>query len=118
MKKFLCIGGLILCLGSNYYIFNKYNDYKSNLVLEAVLSHNLEVTQFLLEKYDNVNKKYKYGHTLLHCAALSGDFEMVKLLVEKDAQLVKNDFGLSAIDSASDMGHGKIVTYLKQEYNL
>lgn len=43
---------------------------------------------------------------------------MVKLLVEKHALLLKNDFGLTAVDSARDMGNERILIYLKQHYKL
>lgn len=72
------------------------------LVLESVLTNNICATKFLLEQGADVNEKYKHNHTLLHSASLYGDLEMVKLLVESGAKLSKNDFGLSAFDSASE----------------
>ena len=112
IKEILYTVGMMICLGTSYYMYDKYK-HKSDIVLDAVLSRNIDVTKFLLEKKYDINKKYDYGHTLLHSAALNGDFEMVKLLVEKHALLLKNDFGLTAIDSAEDMKNYEIVIYLK-----
>jgi ankyrin repeat protein len=117
MKKILYTVGMMICLGISYYAYDKYK-HRSDIVLDAVLSKNIDATKFLLEKNHNINKKYEYGHTLLHCAALSGNYEMVKLLVEKHALLLKNDFGLTAVDSARDMGNERILIYLKQHYKL
>ena len=117
LKKYFCAMGLILSFIIFFDIFEN-NTHKPDLVLDAVLSGNITATKFLLERSHYVNKKYEYGHTLLHCAALSGNYEMVKLLVEHHALILENDFGLTAIDSARDMGNERIVTYLKQYYKL
>jgi ankyrin repeat protein len=37
---------------------------------------------------------------------------MVKLLVKNGAKLIKNDFGLTAINSARDNGHSDVMEYL------
>lgn len=115
IKKSLYVVGLIVWLGSGYCIYKK-NTQSPDIVLDAVLSGNKEATKFLLERNYNVNRQYKYGHTLLHNAALNGDLKMVKLLVKRHALLLKNDFGLTAIDSAKDMKNHEIVTYLKEYF--
>jgi len=88
------------------------NTNKNDLILEAVMQNNICATKFLIEQKIDINKKYRYGHTLLHNAALYGDINMVKLLVKNGAKLIKNDFGLTAIDSARDNGHSEVVEYL------
>ena len=88
------------------------NKNKNDLILDAVLENNICATKFLIKHKIDINKKYRYGHTLLHNAALYGDINMVKLLVKNGAKLIKNDFGLTAIDSASDNGHIEVVEYL------
>jgi ankyrin repeat protein len=90
-------------------------DYKK-LIQEAVLSDNIEATRFLIKQEADVNYKYAYNHTLLHSAALYGDIKMVKLLVNSGAKLYKNDFGLSAIDSAKDFNHSDVVKFLIGNY--
>jgi len=83
------------------------------LIHEAVLSNNIEATRFLISQGIDVNSKYKHKYTLLHSAALYGDINMVKLLVENKAKLIKNNFELTAINSAIEMKHTHIVKYLK-----
>jgi ankyrin repeat protein len=85
---------------------------REDLILDAILVNNICATQFLIEHKIDINKKYKYGHTLLHNAALYGDINMIKLLVKNDAKLIKNDFELTAIDSARDNNHSDVVEYL------
>ncbi len=42
---------------------------------------------------------------------------MVKLLVESGAKLSENDFGLSAIDSASDNLNSEVMEFLVRYYD-
>lgn len=83
---------------------------------DAVLSDNIVATQFLIKHGASINCKYKHNQTLLHSAALYGDIKMVKLLVKNDAKLLKNDFGLSAIDSARDNNNSYVVKFLVGYY--
>ena len=126
MKK-LDIKSVLICIiliFSFIVLLNKFLPYslthkittihysKEDLILDAILQNNICATQFLIEHKIDINKKYKYGHTLLHNAALYGDINMVRLLVKNGAKLIKNDFGLTAIDSARDNGHSDLVKYL------
>ena len=86
------------------------------LIQKAVLEDNIEATKFLITQGVDVNYKYEYNHTLLHSAALYGDIKMVKLLVNSGAKLSKNNFGLSAIDSARDFNHSDVVEFLVRYY--
>ena len=97
--------------------FSTENTQYKNLIQEAVLSDNVEATNFLIKHGANVNSKYKYNHTLLHSAALYGDMKMVKTLVQSGAKLSKNDFGLSAIDSARDNNNSDVVEFLVRYYD-
>ena len=107
----LAIGGLSIVSGQiEKSVSNK------NLILEAVISNNIETTKFLIEQGISVNSKYKYNHTLLHSAALYGDIKMVKLLVKNKSKLSKNNFDLTAINSAADMNHTDVVDYLESVY--
>jgi len=90
---------------------------KEDLILDAVLQNNICATQFLIEHKIDINKKYRYGHTLLHNAALYGDINMVKFLVKNGAKLIKNDFGLTAIDSTRDNNDTKIEDYLVNHFD-
>ena len=93
-----------------YNMTHRYSN--DDIVLDAVLENNICATKFLIKHKIDINKQYRYGHTLLHNAALYGDINMVKLLVKSGAKLIKNDFGLTAIDSARDNNHSNVVEYL------
>ena len=97
--------------------FSTENTQYKKLIHEAVLSNNISATKFLIKHGANINCKYKHNHTLLHSAALYGDIEMVETLVQSGAELSKNDFGLSAIDSASDNNNSDVVEYLVRYYD-
>ena len=89
------------------------NYTKEDLIMSSVLENNICVTKFLIEhKKIDINKQYRYGHTLLHNAALYGDIRMVRLLVKNGTKLIKNDFGLTAISSARDNEHNDVMEYL------
>jgi ankyrin repeat protein len=94
----------------------KNNQYKK-LIQKAVLANNICATKFLIKNSVNINAKYKYNHTLLHSAALYGDIVMVKLLVKSGAKLSKNDFGLTAIDSAKDNNNTGVAKFLVGYYD-
>ena len=97
--------------------FSTENTQYKKLIHEAVLSNNLCATRFLIKHGVNINSKYKHSHTLLHSAALYGDIEMVKVIVQGGAKLSKNDFGLSAIDSAKDNENSDVVEFLVGYYD-
>ena len=64
-------------------------------VLETLLSHGIDI-----ETAD------EDGHTALHCAALSGNLEMAKILINKGASVnAKNNWADSPLDSAASGGH-------------
>lgn len=96
-------------------IVNTEKTQHKELILKAVLSNNIEVTRFLLDDGADINVKYKHNHTLLHSAALYGDMKMVMLLVNNGAKLIKNDFELTAIDSAEK--NSEVKAYLVKNYD-
>ena len=116
MKYFIaCI--VFIGLLAGFSTFKSENTQYKKLIHEAVLSNNLCTTRFLIKHGANVNSKYKHSHTLLHSAVLYGDIEMVKVLVQGGAKLSKNDFGLSAIDSAKDNENSDVVEFLVRYYD-
>jgi len=115
--KYLIICIVFIGVLASISTYNTENTQYKNLIQEAVLSDNVEATKFLIKHGANVNSKYKYNHTLLHSAALYGDIEMVETLVHSGAKLSKNDFGLSAIDSARDNKNNDVVEYLVRYYD-
>ncbi len=111
----VCVFFIGLLAGISTY--NTKNTQYKKLIHEAVLSNNINATKFLINNGASVNPKYKHNHTLLHSAALYGDIEMVKLLTKSGAKLSKNDFGLSAVDSASDNENSEVMEFLVGYYD-
>ena len=96
-----------------------YNEKsKDSLILAAVLANDIESTKFLIKQGFNINSRYKHNHTLLLNASLYGDIRMVRLLVENNAKLVKNDFDLTAIDNAKEFKDTTILEYLTKNYKV
>jgi ankyrin repeat protein len=77
--------------------------------------------QFLLSNSANPNVQSKTGKTPLMLAALAGDLETVKLLVESGADVNAEDyFGSNALNYAMDMSNGihfKIPRYVQSLTN-
>jgi len=107
-SKYFIICIVFIGVLASISIFSTENTQYKNLIQEAVLSDNVEATKFLIKHGANINCKYKHNHTLLHSAALYGDIEMVETLVQSGAELSKNDFGLSAVDSARDTNNNVV----------
>jgi len=61
----------------------------------------------------NVNAKHQGGSTSLHLAAVNGDLEMVKLLLDLKVDVYARDaLGLTALHEAAGIGHTEMVVYL------
>lgn len=56
---------------------------------------------------------FQKGNTALHIASLAGRLEVVKLLVEKGAEInVQSQNGFTPLYMASQEGHSEVVKYL------
>jgi ankyrin repeat protein len=74
-----------------------------------------EIAKLLLSRGANVNAKTKNGLTALHAAAEKGYVEVVKVLLEYNADVnskSKDEYGRTALHFASKGGHEQIVTVL------
>jgi hypothetical protein len=71
-------------------------------------------TDYLVEHPDAINQKYgKHGLTLLHAAASAGNIELVKLLIERGANLnIKTNTGFSPLYGALRNGCVSVVRFL------
>ena len=85
------------------------------IIFSAITDGNLQkIKKFHDSKL--INTVYSNGRTPLHKAASEGKIEIVKYLVEKNANITKQDiFGHTAIQSAIDSGHKEVEDYLKDQ---
>ncbi|MEI0697331.1 ankyrin repeat domain-containing protein [Brachyspira intermedia] len=75
-------------------------------LLEAIKNNDLEKVKFLIDKGADVNIKNRYGNTPLNTASGFGYFEIVKYLIEHNAE------NTDALVMASMNGHFEVVKYL------
>ena len=96
---------------------NSFIDSNSSetLISWSIANGKKDLLLFLLENGGDVNKVYKNGWTALMMAAQRNDLEMVKLLLEKKADInMKNDEGKKASFYASSKEMKKL---LSVDYN-
>ncbi|WP_051359856.1 ankyrin repeat domain-containing protein [Adhaeribacter aquaticus] len=80
---------------------------EANNPIEAVKSGNLEEVKSLLDNEpDIVNTKDNKGYTLLHLAAQEGNGDLIKLLLERGADInALTEDGQSPMEIAIKQGH-------------
>lgn len=87
----------------------------------AVSNKQIKIAELLIEKKVNLNKTTDSGDSPLDLAALNGDLDMVKLLVENGANIEKKYLGdvdhsrsdrHMPLHKASKKGHLEVVKYL------
>ncbi|KAK1571999.1 hypothetical protein Q3G72_031710 [Acer saccharum] len=96
--------------------------HQDNIIHLAVHSKKVEPLQQILNIVDSddeqrhcvTSKLNAYGNTVLHEAAICRNYEAVKLLVEKNKELLdmKNESGETPLFRAAAYGNTKIVKYL------
>jgi ankyrin repeat protein len=81
-----------------------------------------DLVQKLLASGANIKDRDERGHTPLHLAAESGYLEVVKILVEKGAdvnapQLISGEaiWGWTPVSAAASRGHLEVTTYLSEK---
>jgi ankyrin repeat protein len=80
--------------------------------LAACSSHE-QVAELLLTYDFDVNAQTDDGRTPLHEACLNGNLSLVRMLIDKGANLtIKDEIGLTALHEASWSGDLKVVTWL------
>ncbi|CAD5233023.1 unnamed protein product [Bursaphelenchus xylophilus] len=95
-------------------------NYRGDLPFhEAVQTGNKEIVEWILElQPQNVNVPNFYGRTALHLAAANGDLDLVKLLVQRDAEInnlmIYKKKMATAKDLADQRSHQDVVDYLSR----
>jgi ankyrin repeat protein len=86
---------------------NVVDEHNKTLLHYASFSPNVELAEFLLDKYVKLDAKDDYGETALHKAVKSGRLNMLKFLVSKGASIDEPD------NEGKDALHIACCPYLK-----
>jgi ankyrin repeat protein len=79
----------------------------------AALSHSARVATILLDSGANVNATQNGQFPPLHAAAANGSFDLVKLLLERGADVsLRTADGQTAADLAREKGHQEVLALL------
>ena len=95
-------------------------DYtQQTALIRAAKSSKLEVIKVLLQYNANVKAKDKYGRHAAYWAAYHGDLDVLKMLVEKDRDVInlRGNNGKTPLIVASVCGRVDICEYLVEEKN-
>jgi ankyrin repeat protein len=95
-------------------LLNSQNESGRTPLLEAVLSRQPAVCEFLLAKGADCNLANKEGFSPLHFAAFLGEVELAKMLIAKGASFTANAnvIGATPLDLAVNAGRKEMVTLL------
>jgi ankyrin repeat protein len=91
---------------------NVSSDDGDNALHRVVRWKDREAAEALIAAGINVNKAGDLGYTPLHVACMTGNLEMVKLLVENGANLFAMSEGDSPFTSARIAGHDQVCDFL------
>lgn len=100
----LMIGNLINLLKSNLFI-----KLFSFMILKASLFGNYEIVSYLLLLGVNVNQISNTEQSALHFAAINGNYEVFKLLLDNKAELINDKYKQSPLFYAASNGNQAIV---------
>ena len=79
----------------NVVIYQKPNNlvqFGRTPLIEASIQGNVEVVQLLIRFKANLNCQNKYQNSALHCAAKNGHLNIVNLLLENKADIMKKNY--------------------------
>ncbi|CAI6366920.1 unnamed protein product [Macrosiphum euphorbiae] len=100
--------------GANVNLTNIYN---STCLMIASHNNHKEVVEYLLRKGADINIQTNCGSTAMHFAAQADNLEIAKLLIEFNAQQLKNRQSLTPILVAAERTHHDFVYCLIDEMN-
>lgn len=74
------------------------------------------IVKYFLEKEVPINDGDRFGHTALHLAAKQGDVSMANILLESDAELKPDKFGMTPLQIACIHKHEEMVKKLLNHF--
>ena len=112
------------------HIINQYPEYitlihstdnKGQMPLHLACENgNIQLVTFLIDAKCDVTAKSTHGNTCVTFACLSGNLELVQLLIQqyKLDHLATDRYGVTALHSAAENGHIHILEWYSQEYSV
>ena len=84
----------------------------------AALIRNFKIFQYIFEKSSNKNHRNGNGSTSLHLAAMEGQYDICKMIIESNTMNinVRNNAGDTALDKAATEGHSEICRILLENH--
>lgn len=86
------------------------------LLMMAASKGYIEIAQYLIEKGANVNSVNSIKQNALHFAVVQKKTEMVKLLVEHDTEIKPNNFGITSLMMAIQLGTFEMVEIMDPSF--
>lgn len=86
-------------------------------MISAFKGH-LEVVDFLLENGANPDEQAHCGATAMHYAAESGHTEICQSLLDHNAVMMKNEYGMSPVITAAERTKEAVVAMYCERENL
>ncbi|XP_076179059.1 protein fem-1 homolog CG6966 isoform X2 [Ptiloglossa arizonensis] len=105
----------LVCHGADIEMANRHGH--TSLMIACFKGH-IRIARFLLSLNADVNRKSAKGNTALHDCAESGSLEIVKVLVQHDARMYVDSYGMTPLLAAAVTGHKHIVEYFISMPNL
>ncbi|XP_033634101.1 protein fem-1 homolog B-like [Asterias rubens] len=103
---------VVKCLVQNNANIHKPNKYGNTCIMIASYKGHYDVVTYLLANGGDVNAQANCGASAMHFTAECGRLEIVKLLVQHDAKMLKNEHGLTPLMVACDNGMAEVAEFL------
>ncbi|XP_077188199.1 protein fem-1 homolog A [Paroedura picta] len=88
------------------------NRHGHTCLMIACYKGHADIARYLLARGADVGRRSLKGNTALHDCAESGSLEILKLLLDAQARMEKDGYGMTPLLAASVTGHTNIVEYL------
>lgn len=98
--------------------FEIANRHGHTCLMIACYKGHKQIAHYLVSLGADVNRRSVKGNTALHDCAESGSWDILKLLLQHNAKMDVDSYGMTPLLAASVTGHAHIVEYLIMRENL
>ena len=108
--------GIVQDLNRKGASLDSLTEEKNTMLMLSVLSGNIEMTRWMIDKKLPLNAHNQAGDTALMMAAAAGKNDLVSLLIESGANLqTRNADDLNAYQIAQNAGHGETAELIREK---